>query len=259
MEMKYTNAIANVIGTAWLSYTATIKVAGMPWYPAFAACRPRSRRRRRTCRCPVTALTQVPVSISASVMKEQMVGMLGDPKAPFHDELFEAICDAFDKCFKIWQGVDDGDERARHRSGPDVRAAVRARRSRRRRRRHHDARRIHLNASRNARLGDKSNVPADAHGCPACPHPCVGPAIVGSPDVNVNNLPAMRVDDTGIHAACCGPNTWSAKAGSGTVFINNKAAHRLGDRQALRRHGPDDRGLGQRHHRRLTPILASSA
>ena len=55
------------------------------------------------------------------------------------------------------------------------------------------------------RLGDKSNVPADAHGCPACPHPAVGPAIIGSPDVNVNKLPAVRVDDTGIHMACCGP------------------------------------------------------
>src|SRR5690349_7640804 len=79
------------------------------------------------------------------------------------------------------------------------------------------------------RLGDKSNVPADAHGCPACPHPAVGPAIVGSPDVNVNKLPALRVDDKGIHAACCNTNTWTAAKGSGTVFINGKAAHRMGD------------------------------
>jgi len=79
------------------------------------------------------------------------------------------------------------------------------------------------------RLGDLSNVPADAHGCPACPHPAVGPAIIGSPDVMVNSLPALRVDDTGMHAVCCGPNTWTATAGSGTVMINNKAAHRTGD------------------------------
>jgi uncharacterized Zn-binding protein involved in type VI secretion len=79
------------------------------------------------------------------------------------------------------------------------------------------------------RLGDKSTVPADAHGCVACPHPCTGPAIMGSPDVNVNSRPALRVDDIGVHAACCGPNMWTAQAGSGTVFINSKAAHRLGD------------------------------
>ena len=79
------------------------------------------------------------------------------------------------------------------------------------------------------RVGDASMVPADAHGCPACPHPCVGPATKGSPNVKVNKLPALRVTDTGIHAACCGPNTWTAKAGSGTVFINSLKAHRLGD------------------------------
>ena len=40
---------------------------------------------------------------------------------------------------------------------------------------------------------------------------------------------ALRKDDLGIHAVCCGPNMWQANAGSGTVFINGKAAHRKGD------------------------------
>lgn len=79
------------------------------------------------------------------------------------------------------------------------------------------------------RLGDMSQVPVDSHGCPACPHPCSGPAIGGSPDVFTNNLPSLRVDDPGVHAACCGPNTWTCQQGSATVFINNKAAHRMGD------------------------------
>lgn len=80
-----------------------------------------------------------------------------------------------------------------------------------------------------SRLGDKSLVPADAHGCPACPHPATGPAVAGSPNVFVNGLPAIRVDDPGIHAACCGPNKWNAKTGSRSVIINGRAAHRLGD------------------------------
>lgn len=79
------------------------------------------------------------------------------------------------------------------------------------------------------RVGDKSNVAACAHGCPACPHPAIGPATAGSPDVMVNNLPALRQGDNGIHAACCGPNSWQAAAGSATVLINNKPAHRMGD------------------------------
>ncbi len=82
---------------------------------------------------------------------------------------------------------------------------------------------------RQARLGDKSNVPADAHGCPACPHPATGPAIQGSPNVLVNKRPAVRVGDKGVHAACCGPNMWTAAMGSGTVMFNNMPAHRLGD------------------------------
>lgn len=44
-----------------------------------------------------------------------------------------------------------------------------------------------------------------------------------------NGLPSLRVGDPGIHAACCGPNTWNAKTGSATVFINGRKAHRRGD------------------------------
>src|ERR1700733_754717 len=79
------------------------------------------------------------------------------------------------------------------------------------------------------RLGDEAKPPADAHGCPACPHPAVDPAITGSPTVNVDGLPALRVTDLGIHAACCGPNTWLAKMGSSTLLIDGLPAHRKGD------------------------------
>jgi uncharacterized Zn-binding protein involved in type VI secretion len=80
-----------------------------------------------------------------------------------------------------------------------------------------------------ARLGDKALITADAHGCVACPHTASGPAVAGSPNVNVNGRPAIRVDDPGIHTACCGGNTWNAQTGSKSVFINGKPAHRLGD------------------------------
>lgn len=80
-----------------------------------------------------------------------------------------------------------------------------------------------------ARVGDQSQVPVDVHGSACCPHTAVGPAIQGSPDVLVNNQPALRVTDTGVHAACCGPNIWVATQGSSSVFINNLPAHRLND------------------------------
>ncbi len=80
------------------------------------------------------------------------------------------------------------------------------------------------------RLGDKSQTPADGHGCPGCPHPALGPATKASSNVFVNSERALRVNDTGIHKACCGPNIWEAVEGSATVFINGKAAHRMGDK-----------------------------
>ncbi len=80
-----------------------------------------------------------------------------------------------------------------------------------------------------ARLGDQAKVPADGHGCPGCMHCCIGPSIKGSTDVLVNNKPAVRVTDNGVHSGCCGPNTWIATKGSGTVIINGLKAHRLND------------------------------
>jgi uncharacterized Zn-binding protein involved in type VI secretion len=80
-----------------------------------------------------------------------------------------------------------------------------------------------------ARLGDKAQVDADAHGCPACPHPAVGPIVTGSPDVFVNGKPAARQDDLGIHAVCCGPNTFTIQRGSPTVYVNGKPFARMND------------------------------
>jgi uncharacterized Zn-binding protein involved in type VI secretion len=45
----------------------------------------------------------------------------------------------------------------------------------------------------------------------------------------VNKLPAIRVGDPGVHAACCKKNTWKADKGSSTVYINGQAAHRETD------------------------------
>ena len=69
-----------------------------------------------------------------------------------------------------------------------------------------------------SRVGDNAFNPADAHGCPACPHPVTGPGQSGSPDVIVNGMQALRIGDPGQHAAS-----------SGSVTFNNIPAARLGD------------------------------
>jgi uncharacterized Zn-binding protein involved in type VI secretion len=81
-----------------------------------------------------------------------------------------------------------------------------------------------------ARLGDKAQVDADAHGCPACPHPAVGPIVTGSSNVMVNGKPAARQDDLGIHAVCCGPNNFTIQRGSPTVYVNGKPFARMNDK-----------------------------
>ena len=79
------------------------------------------------------------------------------------------------------------------------------------------------------RLGDRANCPADAHGNPCCPHNVTGPAVTASPDVFINGKPALRVGDTGIHAVCCGPNTWACIEGSAKVRVNGIPLVRKGD------------------------------
>ena len=76
-----------------------------------------------------------------------------------------------------------------------------------------------------ARVGSKARAPIDAHGCPACPHSnCTGPANVASAsELIIAGLPAIRVGDSGIHAACCGTNRWSLGAGDDEVLYQGKA------------------------------------
>lgn len=70
----------------------------------------------------------------------------------------------------------------------------------------------------------------DMHICPAVtgntPHVggIIDPA-TGSPDVNIEGIPAARVNDSAI---CTGPPD-QISAGSTSVFINGKPAARMGD------------------------------
>ena len=80
------------------------------------------------------------------------------------------------------------------------------------------------------RLGDRAKAPIDVHGCPACPHQdVIGPSISASSNVYVNGAPALRVDDIGMHAVCCGTNMWKVMGASAQVFVNGSAMVRKGD------------------------------
>lgn len=80
-----------------------------------------------------------------------------------------------------------------------------------------------------SRLGDTSYCGSDSHGNLCCPHSVSGPAVSASGNVLINGRGALRQGDSGVHSACCGPNTWNTTACSRTVFINGKGAVRQGD------------------------------
>jgi hypothetical protein len=102
-EIKYSNAIANAISQGWLTYQSTIKVPGLPWYPAFAAVPAPVAPPMPNIPAPLMALTQMTVSVSQAQLKGAMIANLGEPKAAHHQELFDCIAGAFEKCFTLWQ------------------------------------------------------------------------------------------------------------------------------------------------------------
>jgi hypothetical protein len=100
---KFTNVIATVISNAWLQFTTTVKVPGLPWFPAFVMITSPVAPPTPNLPCTFAQLVQVPVSISAEVMKGQMIAQLGDPQAPFAPQIFESICFAFEQCYNTWK------------------------------------------------------------------------------------------------------------------------------------------------------------
>jgi hypothetical protein len=99
-ERKLTTAAANVIGAGWLTFTATVKVPGMPWYPAFAAFPGPVAHPTPNIPCPFAALTMVALSVSAPVLKSQMLGIAGDSG---NESLCDAIGDAVERSLNLWK------------------------------------------------------------------------------------------------------------------------------------------------------------
>lgn len=104
-EASFSKVVADVVGSGWDTYVATIKVPGMPWYPAFAAFPGPTAPPTPNAPCPLAALTQVTTSVSKAALKAKMIAALGDGAAPHHVELFDSIADAVEKCFTVWQGA----------------------------------------------------------------------------------------------------------------------------------------------------------
>lgn len=79
-----------------------------------------------------------------------------------------------------------------------------------------------------AHIGSMAFCPADAHGCPACPHPVTGPVITGNGNVLIDGMPVACEGDRGVEAGCCGGNNFIITGGDPEVLINGKKAAKIG-------------------------------
>src|SRR3569623_1370390 len=81
---------ATMVGVVITAVTAVGgQIVGPPWTPLLLASAAKS--------------TPMEMKFSANELMTQMVGQLGDPNAPFHLQLFEAIADAFEKTYNLWK------------------------------------------------------------------------------------------------------------------------------------------------------------
>ena len=104
MELKYTTTVANVMGTAWLAYTATIKIPGLPLFPPYSAWPLAvAPPMPNPTPCKLVACVNVDAGLQVAALKGQMIGMHADPMAPLHKEIFESVADGFNKVFTQWK------------------------------------------------------------------------------------------------------------------------------------------------------------
>lgn len=109
MELRYSMAIAMTLSNAWMQYTATVKVPGMAWYPAFAAFPGPMAPPIPNVPTPlITCLSPAAISICAPTdMKSAMDNALdGGLKSKDNDKQYEALHDAIatvlSAAFTIW-------------------------------------------------------------------------------------------------------------------------------------------------------------
>ena len=106
MEMKYTKAIADAFSLQWNLWTLGIKVAGLPWYPPYLSpLPPGPAPPAPNVPCPLKTISTASVALSKNALKPLMIANLGDPRAPYHKELFDAIAHAIEQALLSYEST----------------------------------------------------------------------------------------------------------------------------------------------------------
>jgi hypothetical protein len=98
---KRSEAIANGVDKGFYQYQASVRVPGLPWYPAFACVPSPVAPPAPNVPCPLLALNGMRLSLTASALKELMLGKFGASE-DYAAELFDAVATAVAACFETW-------------------------------------------------------------------------------------------------------------------------------------------------------------
>ena len=104
MELKYSMAVANAIGTMWLPWH--IGLTGILSYPAFAAVPAPVAPPMPNIPMPLVAFVSPgEAGLSPATLKSLMDANLADPTALHASDLFDAISKAFGTVFQMFKGT----------------------------------------------------------------------------------------------------------------------------------------------------------
>ena len=103
---EMTNAIATAIGNGWLAWESSIKVPGLPWYPLFAAFPGPIAPPMPNVPTPLFPHWSPWMRPSHRGPQGVMMGTLGDPTALHAADLFDAVSQAFNTVFTLYNDHD---------------------------------------------------------------------------------------------------------------------------------------------------------
>jgi hypothetical protein len=97
----YTKAIADGLASSWREWEQSVRVPGLPWYPAFAAVPAPQAAPVPNVPTPMTSLTWSSTALSPDAIKGNISRKLSQT-GPYSDELITAVVDGFSKAITGW-------------------------------------------------------------------------------------------------------------------------------------------------------------
>jgi hypothetical protein len=97
----YTRAIADGLASSWREWEQSVRVPGLPWYPAFAAVPAPQAAPVPNIPTPMTSLTWSSSALSPDAIRANISRKLSQT-GPYSDELITAVVDGFSKAITGW-------------------------------------------------------------------------------------------------------------------------------------------------------------